>query len=55
MSCCEMSEIYTRDWCSSYLSLRSQARIKQLHISAADTRPSANTVIEMAGGSRSGQ
>ena len=33
----------------------SQARIKQLHISAADTRPSANTVIEMAGGSRSGQ
>ena len=47
--------IFTRVWCSSYLSLPSQARIKQLHISPADTRQSANTVIEIAGGSHSGQ
>ena len=40
---------------SSYLSLPSQARIKQLDLSAADTGPSANTVIEIAGGSHSGQ
>ena len=40
---------------SSYLSLPSQARIKQLDLSAADTGQSANTVIEIAGGSLSGQ
>ena len=40
---------------SSYLSLASQARIKQLDLSAADTGPSANIVIEIAGGSHSGQ
>ena len=48
-------KIFTRVLCSSYLSLPSQARIKQLHISPADTRQSANTVIEIAGGSHSGQ
>ena len=46
---------HLKSQCSSYLSVSSQGKIKQLNISPADTRPSANTVIEMAGGSHSGQ